>query len=276
MPAPEELGQHLVPDGSSIGTLRYRRSGKLAGLRVQVRDHLSGASKRYVPQRLRNHLGTVMSWKLFCGRCRTRAGGRFWRAWCSVRQPPVSWQRCYRSLAQGSPDTCGFCAKRGWSRSARRRSGGSTVFVPSHSPKSMSGWAGTGPCGSSGWTPGTPRWPAEDANEGAADDQQHRAGRQRSHPGQPAISRWQRRRAHPGPLRHRHRRPLVGTHGPPTSRPLDRCGRNSADSSAHTSSPADGKAPGGWKPASPRTTGWCGPRTRRTQTTRTSTPSRPH
>jgi hypothetical protein len=47
---------------------------------------------------------------------------------------------------------------------------------------------------------------------------------------------------------------------------------DSADSSAHTSSPADGKAPGAQKPANPRTAGWCGPRTR---TARTSTPSRP-
>ena len=30
------------------------------------------------------------------------------------------------------------------------------------------------------------------------------------HPGQPALSRWQGRRAHGGPLRHRHRRPVVG------------------------------------------------------------------
>ena len=48
----------------------------------------------------------------------------------------------------------------------------STAFVPSRWPRSMSGWAGTGPCGSSGWTPCTPRWRGENANEGAPDDRQ--------------------------------------------------------------------------------------------------------
>ncbi len=123
----------------------------------------------------------------------------------------------------GYRGTCGCCGRRGWSRSARRRSGGSTVFAPSRSPRSMNGWAGTGPCGSSGWMPCTPRWPGANANEGAPDDQQRTCGQ--PHPGQPAISGWQRHRAHGGPLRHRYRRPVVGAHRSPPSRPLDRRGR---------------------------------------------------
>src|SRR6266487_1385616 len=50
------------------------------------------------------------------------------------------------------------------------------------------------------------------ANEGAPDDQQPTSGS--SHPGQPAIGRRQRRRTHRRPLRHRYRRPMVGTDRP--------------------------------------------------------------
>src|SRR5215469_9117412 len=50
----------------------------------------------------------------------------------------------------------------------------------------------------------------ESANEGAPDDQQRTW--ERPHPGQPAIGRWQGRRAHAGPLRHQHRRPVIGAH----------------------------------------------------------------
>ena len=141
----------------------------------------------------------------------------------AARQPRVSWRRCCRLPAREYRGTCGCCGRRGWSRSARRRSGGSTVFAPSRSPRSMNGWAGTGPCGSSGWMPCTPRWPGENANEGAPDDQQRTCGR--PHPGQPAISRWQGHRAHGRPLRHRYRRPVVGTHRSRPSGPLDRRGR---------------------------------------------------
>ena len=44
----------------------------------------------------------------------------------------------------------------------------------------MNGWAGTGPCGSSGWMPCIPRWPGEtrtNANEGVPDDQQPTGGK---------------------------------------------------------------------------------------------------
>src|SRR5512133_3800533 len=55
-----------------------------------------------------------------------------------------------------------------------------------------------------------PRLPEENANEGEPDDQQGTCGR--PHPGQPALSRRQGRRAHAGPLRDRYRRPVVGNH----------------------------------------------------------------
>jgi Activator of Hsp90 ATPase homolog 1-like protein len=42
--------------------------------------------------------------------------------------------------------------------------------------------------------PCTPRWPGENANEGAPDDQQRTWSP--PHPGKPALSRWQRHRAY--------------------------------------------------------------------------------
>jgi len=102
--------------------------------------------------------------------------------------------------------------------SAKRHSGGSTVFTPSRSPRSTSGWARTGACGSSAWMHSIPRSPVENVNEGASSDKQC-AGRH-AHPGQAAISIRQGRCAYGGPIRHRCRRRVVGPHRSQPPRPL--------------------------------------------------------
>jgi hypothetical protein len=64
----------------------------------------------------------------------------------------------------------GACGRRGWSRSAGRRSGGSALSAPSRSRRSINGWAGNRALvGASCWTPCTPRSPGANANEGAPD-----------------------------------------------------------------------------------------------------------
>src|ERR1700761_2106902 len=119
----------------------------------------------YVPGQLRNHLGTFKRWKLCCGRWPTRAGGRCWTRWPVARPRPGNWPGCCRSPAPACRGTCGCCARRGWSRSGRTRSGGCTASGPSRWPRSTTGSAGTGPCGNNAWTPCTPRSPAENENE---------------------------------------------------------------------------------------------------------------
>src|SRR3954452_23950775 len=136
---------------------------------------------------VRNHRGTLVRWKLSCGHWRTRAEGRSFSPWLAVRRPRASWRRSCRSLDRASRGICGCCGRPGWSMSARRRSGASTLFGPSRLPSSMDGWPRTGASGSSGWMPCTPRWPGGTANEGAPDDRE-RAWRP-PHPGQPANSR---------------------------------------------------------------------------------------
>src|ERR1700743_3390176 len=84
----------------------------------------------------------------------------------------------------------------------------------------------SGPWGRSGRTPCTPRSPGESANKGAPDEQQWKPGPA----GQPAIGRRPRRRADRGPLRHRHRRPVVGHHRSGPGGPLVRAGRGRSPS----------------------------------------------
>lgn len=130
----------------------------------------AGSASDSVPCRLRNRSGTLRAWKRFYEHWRMRAGGRCWRHWLMVRQPRVSWRHCSRLLARASPGICGCCARQDWWRSGRRRSDESTRFVPSHWPRSMIGWVGTGTYGSSGWMPSTPRSREDNGNEGVRDD----------------------------------------------------------------------------------------------------------
>ena len=195
-------------------------------------------------------------------------GGRCSRPWSAGRPQRASWRRCCRLLARACRGICGCCARRGLSWFAGTGSGGSTAFAPNRSPRSMNGWAGTEPCGSSGSMPCTPRWPGENANEGAPDDEQRTC--EQPHPGQPAMSRWQGHRAHGRPLRHRHRR-LVGSPWIPSVWPagsaMSRATCDPAASTARTSLPAERKAWGAWKCASPHKGCCCGPSTSTSRST---------
>lgn len=57
----------------------------------------------------------------------------------------------------GVSDTCECCVRPASSTCARRRSFGYTACVPSRSRRSTRGSVVTGPCGSTAWTPRTPR-----------------------------------------------------------------------------------------------------------------------
>ena len=80
----------------------------------------------------------------------------------------------------------------------------------------------------------------------------------RTHPGQPAISRWRGCCAHRRPLRHRHRRPVVGLTDP--ARLARWYGEVEGDlrlgGEFRVYFAADARAPGAWTPASRH--GGCG------------------
>ena len=130
----------------------------------------------------------------YCGRWPTRADARCWRPWPDGEATAGDSSPCSRSPARVCPDTCGCCARPVWWTSASRRSGASTACARNLSPRSIPGWVDTGPCGSSSWTPCTPRSLEESANEGVPDDRRRRSPYQR--PGQAAFRRWNRRRSH--------------------------------------------------------------------------------
>jgi hypothetical protein len=88
-----------------------------------------------VSRRLRTRSVTLCLWRRLFGLWRTRVDESSSRPWRTGRGRPGNWRRCCPSRGRASRDIFGFCAKRGWSRFARRRSGGSTASDSSRLPR---------------------------------------------------------------------------------------------------------------------------------------------